>query len=63
MCSSDLWVGCGEQAQCMPMWLFSIPSDVYDPFLAEKWHEVSEKLPDDYFIETINGAIMAVYDI
>ena len=40
-----------------------LPSDVYDPFLAEKWHEVSAKLPNDYFIETINGAIMAVYDI
>ena len=40
-----------------------LSSDVYDPFLAEKWHQVSEKLPNDYFIETINGAIMAVYDI
>ena len=40
-----------------------LPSDVYDPFLAEKWHKVSEKLPNDYFIETNNGAIMAVYDI
>ena len=40
-----------------------LPSDVYDPFLAEKWHQVSAKLPNDYFIETINGAIMAVYDL
>ena len=40
-----------------------LPSDAYNPFLAEKWFEVSDKLPDDYFIETINGAIMAVYDI
>jgi hypothetical protein len=40
-----------------------LPSDSYDPFLAEKWFEVSDKLPNDYFIETINGAIMAVYDI
>ena len=40
-----------------------LPSDTYDPFLAEKWFAVSDKLPNDYFIETINGAIMAVYDI
>ena len=40
-----------------------LPSDVYDPFLADKWNAVSDKLPDDYFIETINSAIMAVYDI
>ncbi|MAF79862.1 hypothetical protein CL629_02155 [bacterium] len=40
-----------------------LPSDIYDPFLAEKWIKVSDMLPDDYFVETINGAIMAVYDI
>ena len=40
-----------------------LPSDSYDPFLAEKWYKVSEMLPNDYFIETINGAIMAVYDL
>jgi hypothetical protein len=40
-----------------------LPSDAYDPFVAEKWFEVSDRLPNDYFVETINGAIMAVYDI
>jgi hypothetical protein len=40
-----------------------LPSDSYDPFIAEGWFKVSEMLPADYYVETINSAIMAVYDI
>jgi hypothetical protein len=40
-----------------------LPSDAYDPFIAEGWFKVSEMLPADYYVETINSAIMAVYDI
>mgnify|MGYP005825656527 CR=1 FL=1 len=40
-----------------------LPTDAYEPFLAEKWMEVTDRLPDGYFIQTINPAIMAVYDI
>ena len=40
-----------------------LPSDAYDPFVAEGWFKVSEMLPADYYVETINSAIMAVYDI
>lgn len=30
-------------------------------WVMEKWFEVSDLLPGDYFCETINGAVMAVH--